>query len=192
MKLFDSQSLELRAFEPLVPGAVSIYVCGPTVQSAPHVGHLRSALVYDLWSRWFSYRGYAVTLIRNVTDIDDKILEACHDSAIQWWELAEAVQADFQDAADACNAAAEKLKTSTDETSKDADVQTLISESERLASASKRAVSFVRMKEKDQRKAMEMLDTDAGLKTLKRIEAPMFDLEIRGVPALKYFGDQVW
>ena len=100
--------------------------------------------------------------------------------------------ADFQDAADACNAAAEKLKTSTDETSKDADVQTLISESERLASASKRAVSFVRMKEKDQRKAMEMLDTDAGLKTLKRIEAPMFDLEIRGVPALKYFGDQVW
>jgi arsenite-transporting ATPase len=48
------------------------------------------------------------------------------------------------------------------------------------------------MKEKDQRKAMEMLDTDAGLKTLKRIEAPMFDLEIRGVPALKYFGDQVW
>ena len=100
--------------------------------------------------------------------------------------------ADFQDAADACNAAAEKLKTSTDETSKDADVQTLISESERLASASKRAVSFVRMKEKDQRKTMEMLDTDAGLKTLKRIEAPMFDLEIRGVPALKYFGDQVW
>ena len=100
--------------------------------------------------------------------------------------------ADFQDAADACNAAGEKLKTSTDETSKDADVQTLISESERLASASKRAVSFVRMKEKDQRKAMEMLDTDAGLKTLKRIEAPMFDLEIRGVPALKYFGDQVW
>ena len=101
MKLFDSQSLELRAFEPLVPGAVSIYVCGPTVQSAPHVGHLRSALVYDLWSRWLSYRGYAVTLIRNVTDIDDKILEACHDSAIQWWELAEAVQADFQAAADA-------------------------------------------------------------------------------------------
>ena len=101
MKLFDSQSLELRAFEPLVPGAVSIYVCGPTVQSAPHVGHLRSALVYDLWSRWFSYRGHAVTLIRNVTDIDDKILEACHDSATQWWELAEAVQADFQDAADA-------------------------------------------------------------------------------------------
>jgi arsenite-transporting ATPase len=48
------------------------------------------------------------------------------------------------------------------------------------------------MKEKDQRKAMEMLDIDSGLRTLKRIEAPLFDLEIRGVPALKYFGDQVW
>jgi arsenite-transporting ATPase len=102
--------------------------------------------------------------------------------------------ADFQDAADACNAAAEKVKTKSkdgdDENAED--VQALISSSERLALASKRAVSFVRMKEKDQRKAMEMLDTDAGLKTLKRIEAPMFDLEIRGVPALKYFGDQVW
>ena len=97
---------------------------------------------------------------------------------------------DFQEAADACDATAEKLKTQgTDSTP---DVQTLVTVSERLATASRRAVSFVRMKEKDQRKAMEMLDTDSGLRTLKRIEAPLFDLEIRGVPALKYFGDQVW
>ena len=97
---------------------------------------------------------------------------------------------DFQEAADACDAAAEKLKTQGADSTPD--VQTLVTESERLATASRRAVSFVRMKEKDQRKAMEMLDTDSGLRTLKRIEAPLFDLEIRGVPALKYFGDQVW
>lgn len=101
MKLFDSKSAELRAFEPLVPGTVSMYVCGPTVQSEPHVGHLRSALVYDLWSRWFEYRGYTVTLIRNVTDIDDKILDACRDTTTPWWALAESVQGHFQDAADA-------------------------------------------------------------------------------------------
>ena len=97
---------------------------------------------------------------------------------------------DFQEAADACDAAAEKLKMQGADSTPD--VQTLVTESERLATASRRAVSFVRTKEKDQRKAMEMLDIDSGLRTLKRIEAPLFDLEIRGVPALKYFGDQVW
>jgi arsenite-transporting ATPase len=54
------------------------------------------------------------------------------------------------------------------------------------------AVSFCTVKAKDQRRAMEMLETDAGLRTLKRIEAPLFDMEIRGVPALQFMGGQVW
>ena len=88
-------------FVPLVPGEVSLYVCGPTVQSEPHVGHLRSALVYDLWSRWFSHRGFQVTLIRNVTDIDDKILEKSRETGEQWWALAERVEQQFHQAAEA-------------------------------------------------------------------------------------------
>jgi cysteinyl-tRNA synthetase len=88
MKLFDTRSGELRDFTPLRAGQVSLYVCGPTVQSAPHIGHLRSALAYDLLSRWFSYRGLNVTLVRNVTDIDDKVLEKAIEQRTNWWSLA--------------------------------------------------------------------------------------------------------
>ena len=56
--LYDSRSQTVTDLVPLIPGEVGIYVCGPTVQSSPHIGHLRSALVYDLWRRWLSYRGY--------------------------------------------------------------------------------------------------------------------------------------
>ena len=88
MKLFDTKTGVLQDFKPLVPGRVSIYVCGPTVQSAPHIGHLRSALVYDLLSRWLTATGLQVKLVRNVTDIDDKVLEKAAESGVAWWQLA--------------------------------------------------------------------------------------------------------
>ena len=88
MKLFDTRSGELKDFVPLKTGQVSIYVCGPTVQSDPHIGHLRSALAYDLMSRWFEHQGLKVTLVRNVTDIDDKVLEKASEQGAHWWELA--------------------------------------------------------------------------------------------------------
>jgi cysteinyl-tRNA synthetase len=93
IRLFDTVTQSLRDFEPRVPGQMGMYVCGPTVQAAPHIGHLRSALTYDLWRRWFTYRGFRVTLIRNVTDIDDKILAAAGDE--EWWALAHRVEGEF-------------------------------------------------------------------------------------------------
>ena len=66
VRLYDSKAQALRDFVPLVEGHVGMYVCGPTVQSSPHIGHLRSALVYDQMRRWFTARGYRVTFVRNV------------------------------------------------------------------------------------------------------------------------------
>lgn len=94
MRLYDSKSQQLVDFVPLVDGEVGLYVCGPTVQSSPHIGHLRSALVYDLWRRWLSYRGYSVTLVRNVTDIDDKILVNATETE-EWWALAYRFELEF-------------------------------------------------------------------------------------------------
>ena len=88
MQLFDSKTQSLREFAPISKGKVGIYVCGPTVQSAPHIGHLRSALVYDLMASWLEVTGLDVTLIRNVTDIDDKVLEKANESGRAWWAVA--------------------------------------------------------------------------------------------------------
>ncbi|MDN4616041.1 cysteine--tRNA ligase [Leifsonia sp. F6_8S_P_1B] len=100
LRLFDTKAGALRDFVPLEPGKVGMYVCGPTVQSSPHIGHLRSALVYDQLRRWFVYRGLDVTLVRNVTDIDDKILVNAaaaqeQGSIEQWWALAYRFELEF-------------------------------------------------------------------------------------------------
>ena len=97
IRLYDTKAQALADFVPLVDGKVGIYVCGPTVQSSPHIGHLRSALVYDQWRRWLNYRGFDVTLVRNVTDIDDKVL-ANETEGDPWWALAYRVELEFSDA----------------------------------------------------------------------------------------------
>ncbi len=72
--LYDTRTRRVRPFEPITAGHVGIYLCGPTVQSSPHVGHLRGAVVVDVLRRWLTESGLEVTLVRNVTDIDDKII----------------------------------------------------------------------------------------------------------------------
>ena len=96
LELFDSKSQTLRAFTPLTAGHVEMYVCGPTVQSAPHLGHLRSALVYDLLRRWLMATDHTVTMVRNVTDIDDKVL--VNAGSRDWKEFAKEVEQTFDDA----------------------------------------------------------------------------------------------
>jgi cysteinyl-tRNA synthetase len=97
LRLYDTKAQALRDFIPIVDGAVGMYVCGPTVQSSPHIGHLRSALVYDQLRRWLGYRGLDVTLVRNVTDIDDKILinAEAEGTLERWWALAYRFELEF-------------------------------------------------------------------------------------------------
>ena len=88
LHLYDTATREVGVFKPLIPGQVSMYVCGATVQSHPHIGHVRSAVNFDILRRWLTWTGYDVTFIRNVTDIDDKILhKAVHEKA-PWWAVA--------------------------------------------------------------------------------------------------------
>ena len=80
LRFYDTKSASVRDFQPLTEGQVKLYYCGATVQGMPHVGHVRSAIVFDVLVRWLEYRGFAVTTVRNVTDIDDKILEKSANS----------------------------------------------------------------------------------------------------------------
>ncbi len=89
LHLYDTATRAVRTFEPLIAGEVSLYHCGVTVQGPPHIGHLRGAgIVYDVLRRWLEYAGYRVTQVRNVTDIDDRILIKAREAGEHWWELA--------------------------------------------------------------------------------------------------------
>ena len=88
LRLHDTATRSLRAFEPLVPGQAGIYLCGATVQAPPHVGHVRSQVAFDVLRRWLERSGYDVTFVRNVTDIDDKILKRGADEGVPFWAVA--------------------------------------------------------------------------------------------------------
>ncbi len=101
MHLYDTATRSQREFVPLQTGAVSMYVCGATVQGLPHIGHVRSGLNYDVLRRWFANQGYDVTLVRNVTDIEDKILVKAAEGGRPWWEWAATHERAFTAAYDA-------------------------------------------------------------------------------------------
>jgi cysteinyl-tRNA synthetase len=98
LRLYDTSARQIRDFVPLTAGRVSIYLCGATVQASPHIGHIRSGLNFDILRRWLTYRGLDVTLIRNVTDIDDKIITKSAEQRRAWWIIGYENERAFGDA----------------------------------------------------------------------------------------------
>ncbi|MGH3289617.1 MAG: cysteine--tRNA ligase [Streptosporangiaceae bacterium] len=95
LRLYDTAARAVRDFSPLHAGKATLYLCGATVQAAPHIGHIRSGVNFDILVRWLRAGGYAVTLCRNVTDIDDKILRVAAAQDVPWWAVAERNQRAF-------------------------------------------------------------------------------------------------
>jgi len=88
LRLYDTATREVRDFVPLEAGKVGIYHCGLTVQGPPHIGHIRKEVTFDVLRRWFEHRGYDVTLVANITDIDDKVLAKETEEGRPWWSIA--------------------------------------------------------------------------------------------------------
>jgi len=103
LNLYDTKSRVISAFKPLKKGEVGIYLCGATVQAPPHIGHIRSGVNFDILRRWLITSGFNVTFVRNVTDIDDKILHKAVHEEIPWWQVAMKYERAFTDAYNALN-----------------------------------------------------------------------------------------
>ena len=99
LRLYDTAARAVRDFVPREKGKVGIYVCGLTVQSEPHVGHVRSAVNFDVLRRWLA-PDFEVTFIRNITDIDDKILIKAAEQNRPWYNLAYAMKRQLDKAYD--------------------------------------------------------------------------------------------
>lgn len=96
LHLYNSMTQKVEPIVPTItPGSVSIYLCGATVQGSPHIGHMRSSLVFDVMRRWLERGGTEVRLIRNVTDIDDKILAKSSEAGLPWWQWAQTHEREF-------------------------------------------------------------------------------------------------
>lgn len=96
LRLYNSMTQKVGPIAPTItPGSVSIYLCGATVQGSPHIGHMRSSLVFDVMRRWLEHNGTEVRLIRNVTDIDDKILAKSSEAGLPWWQWAQIHEREF-------------------------------------------------------------------------------------------------
>lgn len=95
LSLYDSLTRTKRKFEPVRPGHASVYLCGATVQTIPHIGHIRSGVAFDILRNWLTACGLDVAFVRNVTNIDDKILTKAAENGRPWWEWAQTHEREF-------------------------------------------------------------------------------------------------
>lgn len=95
IRVYNTLSKEKEPFEPLVPGKVGMYLCGPTVYKPSHVGHMVGPVIFDAIKRYLVYSGYKVTLVINVTDVDDKLINESNRRNMSMSALADEMTADY-------------------------------------------------------------------------------------------------
>ncbi|APT85473.1 cysteine--tRNA ligase [Corynebacterium aquilae] len=100
LRIYDSATRTQRDFVPVTPGKATVYLCGATVQTTPHIGHVRSGVAFDILRNWLEAKGLDVLFVRNVTNIDDKILRKAEENGRPWWEWAATHEREFADAYD--------------------------------------------------------------------------------------------
>ena len=83
MKIFNDMDMQLEEFQPIEPGKVKMYACGPTVYNYIHVGNARPIVIFDVLRRYLEYRGYEVTFVQNFTDVDDKIIKKAIEEGVE-------------------------------------------------------------------------------------------------------------
>ncbi|WP_456395552.1 cysteine--tRNA ligase [Desulfurobacterium sp.] len=103
IKVYNTLAEKKEEFIPLEKNRIKMYVCGPTVYDDAHIGHARSAIVFDVIRRWFEHRGYEVTFVRNYTDVDDKIIKRANEKGVTWKEVAEKYIKSFEEDMKALN-----------------------------------------------------------------------------------------
>ncbi len=103
MKLYNSLTFKKEEFKPLNPNEVLMYVCGPTVYDSPHLGHAKSAVAFDLIRRYFKFKGFEIKLVKNYTDIDDKIIKRANERGVDYKTLSEQYIKEYEEIMDILN-----------------------------------------------------------------------------------------
>src|SRR6476660_7735562 len=98
LRVYNTLTKQKEIFEPVRPGKVGIYLCGPTVYKPPHIGHMVGPVIFDAIKRYLVYKGYEVTLVVNITDVDDKLIDAAEKQGATVADVAKRYTKEYMDA----------------------------------------------------------------------------------------------
>ena len=95
LRVYNTLTKQKEVFEPVRPGRIGMYLCGPTVYKPPHIGHMVGPVIFDAIKRYLQYKGYEVTFVVNITDVDDKIIDRAAELKVPWNQVAEECTNDY-------------------------------------------------------------------------------------------------
>jgi len=97
MKVYNTLTRKKEELEPMKPGKINMFVCGPTVNGSPHLGHAKTFIQFDFIVKYLRYKGYDVFYLQNITDIDDKIIKKAAEENISWLDVASGYEKEYRE-----------------------------------------------------------------------------------------------